>query len=146
MSSSMTRTEIPQISGLLDNFTQATPGVVHIVAVAEDGLLRGRTRHIDLGQVEAIAAVGAGVTSLLNGAAERFGAGRVLNNLTALDHGFILIMSITASAEVGTAGATLMLLIDPGADMGLVMDQAGDLIEKIGRELAPHRMHAGAGV
>ena len=114
----------PSISGLL---RVATAGSV------DDGksTLLGRLLHDAKGVfADQLAAVAAGLVSLLAGAARLLEAGGVVSNLTELDGGFMFSMAVSS-------GASLLVLASRQCDIGTVSYEMTELINKVGPLLTP---------
>lgn len=116
---------------LLDDFVRRVPGVTHAVAISADGLLIARNRGLARDQADRVAAVGTGLVSLLRSAANHFQAGGVVSNLTELQAGFMLTMSVSS-------GASLLALAVRQCDVGRVSLELADLINRIGPALSAH--------
>lgn len=123
----MTSTELDY---LLNSFIDRVPQVTHLVAVSADGLLIAGSRGLPRDEADRVAAVSAGLGSLLRSAAAHFEAGPVLSNLTEMRGGFMFCVS-------ESSGASLLALASPGCDIGQVSHELADLINKVGPVLTP---------
>ena len=77
------------LSFLLNTNVRVVPGVSHAVAVSVDGLLLAFTDGVNQEAAERLAAVAAGLNSLLKGAADELAAGEVRGNITDTERGAI---------------------------------------------------------
>lgn len=115
---------------LLDGFQRRVEGVSHVIAVSADGLLVAKTQDLPRDQAETLAAVAAGMTSLLDGANRNFNGGGVLVNVTELVNGWLVSMSINH-------GGSLLVMAAKSCDIGAVSYELTELINKVGAALTP---------
>jgi predicted regulator of Ras-like GTPase activity (Roadblock/LC7/MglB family) len=115
---------------LLDDFRARVPHVVHILAVASDGLLVTADSTLDRDAADRLAAVSSGLVSLLRNAGLEFGAGGLSHNMTEFEGGYMFSMS------VGT-GASLLVLADRDCDLGTVSYEMTALVNRVGDALTP---------
>jgi predicted regulator of Ras-like GTPase activity (Roadblock/LC7/MglB family) len=115
---------------LLNDFVDRLPDVTHAVAVSADGLLVACSRDLPDDEADRVAAVAAGLVSLLRSAASHFQAGGVVSNLTELQQGFMFCMSVSS-------GASLLALATVRCDIGLVSHELANLINRVGPVLTP---------
>ncbi len=121
---------------LLNDFIARVPQVTHAVAVSADGMVMAATAQLPAESRDQLAAVGAGLVSLLRGAATFFGAGSVISNVTEMDGGFMFSMSVSS-------GASLLVLASRHCDIGQVGHELAELINRVGPALTPqHRTGA----
>jgi predicted regulator of Ras-like GTPase activity (Roadblock/LC7/MglB family) len=113
---------------LLDNFLRRVPHVRHTIALSGDGLLIARDTSLQRDAADRLAAMCAGLQSLLHHAGAELGAGQLSHNLAEFDSGFLLTMS-------GADGACLLLLADRDCDLGQVSFEMADLINRVGDAL-----------
>lgn len=119
------------LNSRLNDFVERVSGVTHAVAVSSDGLLIGRSRQLPRDEADRVAAIGAGLVSLLRGAARHFRAGSVVSNLTELEAGYLFTMSTTT-------GASLLALAAQHCDIGGIASELTKLINQVGPALASH--------
>ncbi len=119
-----------ELDWLLDDFADRVPRVTHTVAVSSDGLVVAATRTLTKDRADQLAAVAAGLVSLLAGAARLLEAGGVVSNLTELDGGFMFSMAVSS-------GASLLVLASRQCDIGTVSYEMTELINKVGPLLTP---------
>jgi uncharacterized protein len=115
---------------LLNDFTQGTPGVRHALAVSADGIVVATSRDLGEEQGEQLAAVAAGLVSLLAGAALLLDSEPVRSNLTELGNGFLFSMAVSD-------GASLLVFATRGCDIGQVSYEMSELINAVGTTLTP---------
>lgn len=114
----------------LEQFVNRVPYVTATVAVSADGLLLGRNRALAPDVADRLAAIAAGLVSLLNGAAKSMEAAPVVYNLTEMRDGYLFSMAVPS-------GASLFALAGRGCDIGLVGQHMADLIERVEPLLNP---------
>jgi len=127
------------LNWLVNDFAERVPEVVHALAVSADGLVVAASDHLSEEQSDQLAAVAAGLVSLLGGAARLLGATPVLSNLTELTGGFLFSMSVSD-------GASLLVFATRECDIGQVSYTMAELINQVGATLTPtarSRMLAG---
>src|SRR6476469_547312 len=125
MTEGTTATE-PSLGWLVSAFTKEVPGVAHAVLVSADGLLVAASDALPRDRADKMSALTAGLTSLTVGAAELFTAGRVVQSVIAMDHGFVLLMSVGD-------GSHLAVIAAAGCDIGLVGYEMTLLVDRVGR-------------
>ncbi|HEY8451910.1 MAG: roadblock/LC7 domain-containing protein [Micromonosporaceae bacterium] len=126
------------MSWLLANFVDETPGVAHAIAVSSDGLLLAASRDLPRDRADQLAAVTSGLVSLTQGAARLLEAGNVLQNVVEMDGGFLFLMSISD-------GSALAALAARNCDVGQVGYEMALLVERVGNALSPVPRAAVAG-
>ncbi|MFI0796966.1 roadblock/LC7 domain-containing protein [Micromonospora rubida] len=120
----------PNLSYLLTNNLAQVRGISQVVAVSADGLLLAWTDGLNREAAERIAAVAAGMSSLLNGAARDLGAGPVEGNITHLAEGFLILRAVSN-------GASLLALAARGADIACVTLEVARFAEEVAHHLTP---------
>src|SRR5438128_2240750 len=85
---------------LLNDFARRVPQVVHAVAVSADGLVVAANDGLAEEQADQLAAVAAGLVSLLAGAARLLNSTPVHSNLTELGGGFLFSMAVSDGASL----------------------------------------------
>ncbi|GGS94423.1 roadblock/LC7 domain-containing protein [Nonomuraea spiralis] len=118
------------INWLVSGFVEEVPGVAHAVVVSADGLPMAFSRGFPKDRADQLAAVAAGLVSLTQGSARVFEGGSVTQTLVEMEHGLLLVMSISD-------GSCLAVLAAPDCDMGLVAYQMTILVERTGQVLTP---------
>ncbi|TDV51039.1 roadblock/LC7 domain-containing protein [Actinophytocola oryzae] len=125
MTEGTTATE-PSLGWLVSAFTKEVPGVAHAVLVSADGLLVAASDALPRDRADQMSALTAGLTSLTVGAAELFTAGRVVQSVIEMEHGFLLLMSVGD-------GSHLAVIAAAGCDIGLVGYEMTLLVDRVGR-------------
>ncbi|RKN50451.1 roadblock/LC7 domain-containing protein [Micromonospora endolithica] len=115
---------------LNNNLVARVPGIAQAVAVSVDGLLLAWTDGLNRDAAERLAAIAAGMKSLLNGAARDLGAGGVQGNITELADGFLVLVTVST-------GASLLVLATRHADLEFVTVELGRFVEQVGEQLTP---------
>jgi len=118
-----------QFHWLLEQFVNSTAGVREAIAVSSDGLLLAASSAGNE-NIEQLAAVTAGLTSLTRGAADMFNMDYVEQVLVEMSGGHMFVSSISD-------GSSLAVLADKEADLGLVGYEMAMLIERVGATLTP---------
>src|SRR3954451_16484240 len=118
------------VSWLVDNFVDRTPGVSEAVVVSSDGLPMAMSRALDRDAADRFAAVAAGLIGLAYGAAGRFGGGAVHEIIVEMENAFLFVTGISD-------GSCLAVVAEAGCDPGLVGYEMALLGEKAGTALTP---------
>lgn len=118
------------VNWLVSGFVEEVPGVAHAVVVSADGLPMAFSRGFPKDRADQLAAVAAGLISLVQGASRVFEGGRVAQTVVEMQRGLMLVMSISD-------GSCLAVLAAPECDMGLVAYQMTVLVERAGQVLTP---------
>ncbi len=118
------------VTTVLSAFLQATPGVTDAVLVSSDGFMLADVSTSTQREVEQLAAVVSGLTSLTHGAADLYRLGTVRQLLVELTGGYLFIMS-TAD------GSSVAAVTGPGVDLGSVGYELTMVTARIGRLLTP---------
>ncbi|MET9344632.1 MULTISPECIES: roadblock/LC7 domain-containing protein [unclassified Nonomuraea] len=118
------------VNWLVSGFVEEVPGVAHAVVVSSDGLPMAFSRGFPKDRADQLAAVAAGLISLVQGASRVFEGGGVTQTVVEMQHGLLLVMSISD-------GSCLAVLAAPECDMGLVAYQMTVLVERAGQVLTP---------
>ena len=124
------QSEIENFHWLLSQFVESTAGVAEAIAVSSDGLLLAASSGPDRENVEQLAAVTAGLSSLTRGAAEMFRMKSVEQVIVEMTGGYLFISTISD-------GSTLAVLADKQADIGLVGYEMTLLVDRVGAALSP---------
>jgi hypothetical protein len=123
---------------LVSAFTQEVPGVAHAALVSADGLLVAANDTMPRDRADQLSAIASGLSSLALGTAELFTAGRVVQSVIEMEHGFMLLMSVGD-------GSNLTVLASPGCDIGLVGYEMTLLVDRVGKVIdTPVRGPVGA--
>ncbi len=101
-------------------------GVAHAVAVSADGLLLAASRDLPRDRADQLSAIASGLSSLALGTADLFTAGRVVQSVIEMEQGFLLLMNVGD-------GSNLVVLANPGCDIGLVGYEMTLLVDRVGK-------------
>ena len=115
---------------LLNDFAARIPKVVHALAVSADGIVVASSPDLAEDQADQLAAVAAGLVSLLAGAARLLDSAPVRSNLTELGEGFLFSMAVSD-------GASLLVYAERECDIGQVSYAMAELINQVGETLTP---------
>jgi predicted regulator of Ras-like GTPase activity (Roadblock/LC7/MglB family) len=118
------------LNWLISGFADRTPGVAHAALVSADGLPLAISRDLPRDRADQLAAVTAGLTSLMQGASRIFEGGPVTQTVVEMDRGVLVAM------DAG-AGAALVVLAAADCDLGLVAYEMALLTERTGPALSP---------
>lgn len=126
----MNYTHRQDLDWLVTDFTARVADVAHAVVVSADGVPLALSEHIPPGFAEQLAAITAGLVSLMQGAARIFEAGPPIQALVEMDAGLMLIKSISD-------GSSLTVLAAPDCDTDLVSYEMTRMVEAVGEVLTP---------
>ena len=126
----MTYSYRQDLDWLITDFTTRVVDVAHAVVVSADGVLLALSEHIPHVYAEQLAAITAGLVSLMQGAARIFEAGQPLQALVEMDGGLLLVKAISD-------GSSLAVLAAPDCDTDLVAYEMTRMVEAVGEVLTP---------
>jgi predicted regulator of Ras-like GTPase activity (Roadblock/LC7/MglB family) len=115
---------------LVTDFTARVVDVAHAVVVSADGVPLALSEYIPPGFAEQLAAITAGLVSLMQGAARIFQAGLPTQALVEMDAGLMLVKAISD-------GSALAVLAAPDCDTDLVSYEMTRMVEAVGEVLTP---------
>jgi predicted regulator of Ras-like GTPase activity (Roadblock/LC7/MglB family) len=115
---------------LLDNFAASTPGVTHALIVSSDGLALISAGGMSPDVADPLAAMTSGVISLGNNIASRVGEAGCEQVMLKFPNGHFLFMSIGNLAGFA-------VLVQQGANLGVVAHQMAQLVDAVGHVLTP---------
>lgn len=118
------------LSWLVTDFVGRVPDVAHAIIVSSDGLVVAVSTGFPENRADRLAAVTAGLSSLVQGAASMFKAGGVNQTVVEMDAGVLVVMTISH-------GASLAVLAGPDGKMGLIAYEMALLVERAGRMITP---------
>jgi len=98
--------------------------------VSADGVPLALSEHIPAAFAGQLAAITSGLTSLMQGAARLFEAGRAVQALVEMEGGLMFVMAISD-------GSSLTVLAAPESDTDLVAYEMTLLVEAVGDVLTP---------
>ena len=118
------------LNWLVTDFTARVPDVAHAAVVSADGVPLALSDRIPAGSAVQFSAIISGLTSLIQGAARLFEAGRATQALVEMEGGLMLVMAIAD-------GSSLAVLAAPECDTDLVAYEMTRLVEAVGDVLTP---------
>lgn len=118
-----------ELNWLLDDLVGRVPGVQNAAVLSTDGLLVGCSSGLPKPDAEHLAAVASGLQSLARGAGRQFGGGAVRQTVIEMETAFLFVTA------AGT-GASLAVLADADADIGLIAFEMNLLISRVGESLS----------
>ncbi len=120
----------PDLDWLITDFTARVVDVAHAVVVSADGVPLALSEHIPPGFAEQLAAITAGLVSLMQGAARIFEAGQPTQALVEMEAGLMLVKAISD-------GSSLAVLAAPDCDTDLISYEMTRMVEAVGEVLTP---------
>ncbi len=115
---------------LITDFTARVVDVAHAVVVSADGVPLAVSEHIPDVFADQLAAITAGLVSLMQGAARIFEAGQPTQALVEMEGGLMLVKAIGD-------GSSLAVLAAPDCDTDLVSFEMTRMVEAVGEVLTP---------
>jgi predicted regulator of Ras-like GTPase activity (Roadblock/LC7/MglB family) len=121
----------PQDFGwLVDNFALSTPGVTHALIVSSDGLPLITSTGLAPDLADPLAAMTSGIISIGNNIASQIGEPGCEQVMLKFPSGHFLFMGIGNLAGFA-------VLVDDGANLGVVGHQMARLVDSVGHLLTP---------
>lgn len=122
---------LDSLDWLLEGLLERTPGARHALVLSRDGIGLCHTRALGTDRADQLAAIAAGLQSLVQGASKQFGDGTGgVRQAMAEFHGGILFI-----VEAGD-GAHLAVVADEDADPAVVGHNMSVLVKQIGDRLS----------
>jgi hypothetical protein len=118
------------LNWLVTEFTTRVADVAHAIVVSADGVPLALSTGIPVDAVEQLAAITAGLTSLMQGAARVFEGGAPLQALVEMVGGLMFVKAISD-------GSSLAVLTAPECDTRQVSYEMTLLVEAVGELLTP---------
>jgi predicted regulator of Ras-like GTPase activity (Roadblock/LC7/MglB family) len=115
---------------LITDFTSRVVDVAHAAVVSADGVPLAVSENIPGAFAEQLAAITAGLVSLMQGAARIFEAGQPTQALVEMDGGLMLVKAISD-------GSSLAVLASPDCDTDLISYEMTRMVEAVGEVLTP---------
>lgn len=115
---------------LLTDFVETTEGAVHAVAVSADGIALATSASLPSANADKFAAITAGLSSLVHGAADCFGETTVERVLIEMAGSFLLVTNVTH-------GCVLGVISTKSADLGMVAYEMTLFAQRAGSVLSP---------
>lgn len=131
---------------MLTSFTEDTPGVTETVVVSSDGFVLVASADDDGQELEQMAAIISGLTSLTKGAADLYELGEVRQIIVEMAKGFLFVMSVGDGSAVGALTTSDCDIGALGYEMTLLTERISDaltpeLIDTLKNVLSPqHRL------
>lgn len=130
-------TDRQRLDWLLVEFVRNTPGVVHGIVVAGDGLQLAASEGIERGLGDRVSALTSGLVSLADSAARSFQAGPMQQAIIEMAGGYLFVTPISGASS-------LAVFTTPDCDMGMVGYEMTLLADRVGHVLTPARRPAAA--
>lgn len=118
------------LNWLITDFTARVADVAHAVVVSADGVPLAVSEGIPQFFAEQLAAITAGLVSLMQGAARIFAAGQPTQALVEMEGGLLLVKAISD-------GSSVAVLASPECDTDLVAYEMTRMVEAVGEVLTP---------
>jgi len=118
------------LNWLITDFTARVADVAHAVVVSADGVPLAVSEGIPQFFAEQLAAITAGLVSLVQGAARIFDAGQPTQALVEMEGGLLLVKAISD-------GSSVAVLAAPDCDTDLVAYEMTRMVEAVGEVLTP---------
>jgi predicted regulator of Ras-like GTPase activity (Roadblock/LC7/MglB family) len=115
---------------LITDFTSRVVDVAHAAVVSADGVPLAVSENIPGAFAEQLAAITAGLVSLMQGAARIFEAGQPTQALVEMDGGLMLVKAISD-------GSSLAVLAASDCDTDLISYEMTRMVEAVGEVLTP---------
>jgi predicted regulator of Ras-like GTPase activity (Roadblock/LC7/MglB family) len=115
---------------LVTDFTTRVPDVAHAIVISADGVPLALSDGIPAEHAGQLAAITAGLTSLMHGAARVFEGGDTIQALVEMEGGLLLVKAIGN-------GSSLAILAASQCDTDLVSYEMTLLVEAVGEVLTP---------
>jgi predicted regulator of Ras-like GTPase activity (Roadblock/LC7/MglB family) len=126
----MTYDSRQDLDWLVTDFTSRVPDIAHAVVISADGVPLALSVGIPAEHAGQLAAITAGLTSLMHGAAQVFEGGETVQALVEMEGGLFLVKAISD-------GSSLAVLATPQCDTDLVAYEMTLLVEAVGEVLTP---------
>lgn len=115
---------------LVTEFATRVPHVAHAVVISADGMPLALSSDIPAQHANHLAAITAGLTSLMEGASRIFDGGTPEQALVEMEGGLLLVKAISD-------GSSLAVLASAACDTDLVSYEMALLVEAVGEALTP---------
>ncbi len=125
--------EAPDLQLMITAFTEQVPAVAHAAVVSSDGLPLACSRGFppDLG--DQLAAITAGLCSLVQGAARIFEGGPVVQTVVVMDRGLLIVRAVNPSTVLTVLAAADCDIGQVAYEMALLAEQASHALGLAGR-------------
>lgn len=115
---------------LLTDFVSNTNGVRHAVSVSADGITLAASESMPSAKADKFAAITAGLSSLVRGAADCFGETSVERVLIEMGSSFLMVTTVSH-------GAVLGVICEKTADLAMVAYEMTLFAKRAGSVLSP---------
>jgi predicted regulator of Ras-like GTPase activity (Roadblock/LC7/MglB family) len=119
---------------LVTDFVERVPEVAHAVIASSDGIPLAVSAGFPRDRASRLTTVTAGLSSLAQGAARAFEAGKVVQTMVEMDAGVLVITTISH-------GASLAVLAGPDGKMGIIAYEMTLLADRAGQMITPAARH-----
>jgi predicted regulator of Ras-like GTPase activity (Roadblock/LC7/MglB family) len=126
------------LDGLVADFAERVPEVLHAVVLSSDGFLLAGLDRMQSVDADRLSAVASGLISLAHGAARISGYGAVIQALVAMERGTLVIMAIADAANLAVL-TTAADLDTVAYAMTMLVEQAESLITSPARGVVRDR-------
>jgi uncharacterized protein len=120
----------PRLDWLVTDFTERVADIGHAIVVSADGVTLAKSAAIPEDGIAVLAAITCGLSSLMDGAARMFDAGRPIQALVEMQGGLMLVKAVSDTAVLAALAA-------PECDTDLVAYEMTLLVEEVGEVLTP---------
>lgn len=119
----------PDLNWLLDDVVNRVVGAQNAIVLSADGLLIGRSTGMSKDDSDQLSAIASSLQSLAKGVSKQFSRGRVLQNMTEMERGYLFVSS-------AGQGACLAVLAAETVDVEMIAYEMGRLVKRVGDYLA----------
>lgn len=116
------------IDWMVTTFVRKVPGIQEAVVVSSGGLLLALSPGLDRSVADRLAAVASGLTGLAYGAVGSLGGGKVSEIIVEMEHGFLLVSSISDGSCFAVRASSECDIGLVGYEMALFVRRAGALL------------------
>ncbi len=113
---------------LLTDFVNSTEGAIHAVAVSADGIALATSDSMPSANADKFAAITAGLSSLVHGAADCFGETTVERVLIEMGSSFLMVTNVNHGCVLGVISAKTADLSRVAYEMTLFAQRAGSVL------------------
>lgn len=121
-----------ELDWLVTEFVHGTPGVVHALVVAGDGLPLAVSRDVDTTLADQLSAAVSGLASLARGTAVLVRAEPVSQTIIEMQGGYLFVTAVSQ-------GSLLAVFARQHCDMGMVGYEMTTLATRVGHAITPAR-------
>lgn len=129
-STSASQIDAADLDFVLNGFVEDTQGVLFAQTVSADGIHLAASEGSDTEQHDMFAAVASGLASLTDSTIDLFGLGELQRQIIEADQGWVLLGRVSLTATLG-------VVLERQADLGLVGYEMARLSKQLGEALSP---------